>query len=366
MVGGLLVAVATITALYTISGLMNEDFQRRLDEYGTNMVITPKSDSLPLTYGGVAMGSVGLAQRSLTDADVSKLKTIKNAESLAVISPKIIGVTRVGKKEAMVVGVRFADELRIKKWWEVDAGKRPRPGANQALAGAAAAEAFDLKPGSRVRIGGERFTISGILEEVGSEEDKPIYIGLKKAQTLFGRPGELDIIEVAAWCYNCPIEMIAGQTTEKLPHAKASAVLQAAKTRGQVVAQFNMFSIILSATVAMVGGLIVFSSMLASVRERRREIGIFRAVGFRSLNVLEIVLFETVVLGLLGGVGGYFLGLAATIVAAPALGLTGSVAIDPAVGYLAVLGTMMLTLTAGLYPALTAARLSPMIALNDI
>ena len=141
--------------------------------------------------------------------------------------------------------------------------------------------------------------------------------------------------------------------------------MQAAKTREKVVAQFNRLALLLSTAVILVGGLIIFSSMLAAVRERRREIGIFRAVGFRGVNILEIILFETVMLALVGGVLGYLIGLAATVLAAPALGLSGPVEINLTVGYFTLLGTMVVTLVSSLYPALRAAGLSPMIALND-
>jgi putative ABC transport system permease protein len=366
LVLGLTVATATVVALYTLSTLMDRDFQNKLDEYGTNMVIVPKSDNLSLSYSGVPLGEFTVANETLTDNDVAKLKTIKNAENLAIIAPKIIDIAEIRGEEAIVVGVDFQEELKIKSWWRLGEGEEPAPSSNEALIGARAAQKFGLKAGEQIALRGERFTVVGILEPVGSQEDDPIYIDLKRAQSVFGRPEQLSMIEVAAWCADCPIEQIVGQTSEKLPNAKASAVVQAATARDDVVKQFTMFSIILSAVMAIVGGLIIFTTMLTAVRERRREIGIFRAVGFRRMNILEIILFETAFVALTAGLAGYLIGVLAAGLLAPSLGIILPVTLDITVGYFAVLGAILLTLVSSLYPALTAANLSPMIAINDI
>lgn len=366
LIVGLTVAVATVVALYTVSALMNKDFQNKLDEYGANMVIVPKTDNLSLSYEGVTLGGVDVGEETLTEADVAKLKTIKSADRLAAIAPKLIGAAKVRGREAIVAGVDFESELRIKRWWRLRAGRHPKTSSNEILAGSNVARGLGLSVGELLDVNGTKFRVVGILKRVGSEEDEPLYADLKKVQRLLGRLGELSMIEVAAWCYDCPIEQIVGQTSEKLPHAKASAVVQAAKTRNDLVDQFTVFSIILSTVMTIVGGLIIFTNMLSAVRERRREIGIFRAVGFRRLNILEIIFFETALVALSAGVAGYFLGLVSARLLAPSLGLTLPVEIDMTVGYFAVLGTLVLTLVSSLYPALTAANLSPMIAINDI
>lgn len=262
--------------------------------------------------------------------------------------------------------MNFPEEFKIKRWWRLHSGKRPVKATNQALLGSNAARRLGLKLGEMVKIKGEGFRVAGILRQVGSQEDEPVYIDLKKSQELLGRPAQFSLIEVAAWCYTCPIERIVGQATEKLPHAQVAAVRQAAEARNEIVGQFKIFSIILSGVMTIVGGLIIFTNMLSAVRERRREIGIFRAIGFRRMNILEIILFETVLVALTAGFVGYLTGLAAAGLLAPSLGVGVPVKLDLNVGYFAVLGTLVLTLVSSLYPALTAANLSPTIAINDI
>ncbi|MCK4267187.1 MAG: ABC transporter permease, partial [Actinomycetia bacterium] len=215
----LTVVVATVATLYILARLMNDDLEKKLDLYGTNMVIVPKSDDLPLSYDGVPLGNVNLAKRNLTERDIAELKTIKSNENLAVIAPKLIEIAKLDGEDAIVVGVDFPKELKIKRWWRLRAGKKPKKGSNQALVGAAAAARHRLQVGQTIKIKGQKFKVAGILKSAGSQEDEPVYIDLERAQKIFGLPAQFSIIEVSAWCYNCPINVIVGQASEKLPHA---------------------------------------------------------------------------------------------------------------------------------------------------
>lgn len=362
---GLIVAVATVVALYSLTKVMDRDFQNKLDLYGSNMLVTPKSNNLKLSYNGINFGSSQQKTETLAESDIDRLKTIKNSANLAVIAPKLINVDRIKNRTVMVMGVEFSKEFRIKRWWQLDSGAKPK-GQNQALVGANAAKALKLKIGNTARIKGHGFTVKGILKSTGSSEDDLIYIDLKQAQNIYYQPQQLSLLEVATWCYDCPIEQIVGQASEKLPNAKISAVLQSANRRNKVVSQFNLFSIVLSFIMATVAILIVFTSMLGAVRERRREIGIFRAIGYRRFNIIEIIVIEIILVALVSGLLGYVLGILSAKLLAPALGIDLPVVIDAKVGYFAVLGTMILAIAASVYPILSAAKMSPTTAINDI
>lgn len=361
------IAVATVVSLMTISAAMKRDFADKVDTYGTNMVIVPKSKNLSMSYGGVTVGSFQYESKTLRESDVDRLKTIKNKQNLATIAPKLLGVTDVKGSQAMIVGVRFPEELKIKKWWKFGAGKAPKA-VDEAIVGANAADKLGLSVGETITLGKSRFKVSGVLKRLGTQEDDLIYVDLKQAQTLFGKPGQLSMIEVAAWCTTCPIEAIVSQASRKLPYAKVSAVLQAAKARDALISQVIVFSVILSAIIVLGSVLIVFTNMLASVRERRHEIGIFRAIGYRRLHILKIVLLESAFVGLVSGITGYVIGYALARFLAPAVA---GVDVDiPAVNlyaaYLAIIGTVGVALLASLYPAAAAAKLSPTVAMETI
>lgn len=361
------VAVATVVSLITISAAMKRDFADKVDTYGTNMVIVPKSKNLSMSYGGVAVGSFQYESKTLHESDIARLRTIKNKQNLATIAPKLLGVTDIKGSQVMIVGVRFPEELKVKKWWDFRAGKAPKT-SEGAIVGGNAADKLGLSVGQTISTGKSRFKVSGILKRVGTQEDDLIYVDLKQAQKLFNKPGQLTMIEVAAWCTTCPIEKMVSQASRKLPYAKVSAVLQAAKARDALISQVIAFSVVLSAIIVSGSVLIVFTNMMAAVRERRREIGIFRAIGYKRSHILKIVLLESTFIGLVAGIAGYFIGHALARFLAPAVA---GVEVDiPTVdlygAYMAIIGTVVVTLAASLYPAVAAAKLSPTVAMETI
>jgi putative ABC transport system permease protein len=127
------------------------------------------------------------------------------------------------------------------------------------------------------------------------------------------------------------------------------------------VRHFKRFSIGISAVVLLIGSLIVFTTMMASVSERTREIGIFRAIGFRQGHIIQVILLEAVLIGLVAGVLGYLAGVGSTRLALPYFLQVQEVKIvwDAVQAISAVLISVAVGLTASIYPALKAARMDP-------
>ena len=360
LVAGLAVGVAVIVGLYTVSKAMHMDLMDKIDEYGANMVITPKSESLPLTYAGVTVGGLQYSSQLLTEKDLEKIRTIKNSANVNIVSPKLLGIIEVNGSKMMLAGVRFKDELKLKKWWEVKQGGRPA-NEREILLGGKAARELGASAGESLNISGQTFRVAGVLAQLGTEEDELIFIGIKQAQAILKRPGEVSFVEVSAYCKDCPIDDIVEQIKWKLPGAKVAAVRQA------VIGQFNLFSLILSVTMGVVAALVVFTNTLSAVRERRREIGVFRAVGYRQSHIALIVLLESAIVGLAAGVSGYLTGfMAAGYIAPVATGMDVGVVFDPIVAAIAIGSVVVLSLLSSLYPAVVAARLDPSEALNSI
>ena len=113
----------------------------------------------------------------------------------------------------------------------------------------------------------------------------------------------------------------------------------------------------------------VFVTMMGSVRERTVEIGIFRAMGFRKSHVIRIVLLEAGMIAAAAGIVGYFAGLGATRALLPLFTEGhghGAVSFDPVMAGSAFLASIILGITASLYPALMASRLDPNEALRAL
>ncbi|HYA02339.1 MAG TPA: ABC transporter permease, partial [Syntrophobacteria bacterium] len=79
VLAGLLIAVSTAVALISLVQAMNHDIQHKLEKYGANILIIPKTENLPLTYGGLALGGVSFEMEEIREVDLKKVGSIKNA-----------------------------------------------------------------------------------------------------------------------------------------------------------------------------------------------------------------------------------------------------------------------------------------------
>ncbi len=365
LVMGLTVGVATVVALMAITSTMKADVSAKFDEYGANILIVPKANDLALSYGGVTVASAAYDVGELTVADLDQIKTIKNARNISVVAPKLLGAIPMGGQSVLVAGVRFPDELRLKQWWDLEGEEPDAP--DEALAGLRLARALRLQPGQALEINGQAFRVTGILAENGSQDDDILFIDLGAAQQVMNKPESVSLVEVAALCTECPVEDMVDQISDVLPQARVTALRQAVTLRMETVGQLSRFSMAISAVVVAIGALVVLTTMLGAVAERRQEIGLFRALGFRQRHVMVIILGEAALVSLLGGVLGWLLGMGTAVLLAPRLaGTTMGVSWDPWLALGAVGGALLVGLLASLYPARSAARMDPTVALRAL
>lgn len=366
LVLGLTIAVTTVVTLVTVSEAMNADIANKLDEFGANILIVPKSDELSLSYGGLAISGVSLDVQKLSGEDTRKIRTIKNNENIKIIAPKLLNVATIVRRNVMVVGVDFEQEFQIKKWWRFS-GKSPSK-VHQVIIGAEVRDALQLTLNESFEIKGELFTVAGVLEPTGSQDDGVVFIDLTLAQRIFGKPNEVSLIEVAALCYDCPIEEIVRQTSEKLPGAKVMAIRQTIESKMEAMHRFEHFSYGISAVIILVAALIVGTSMTASVNERTREIGVFRAIGFRRTHIMKIILTEAFLTSFLAGVIGYGVGMIVSKLVTPMLTMNGDgdISLNYALFGFSVVLAVAVGLLSSVYPAYQASRLDPTVALKAL
>jgi putative ABC transport system permease protein len=160
---------------------------------------------------------------------------------------------------------------------------------------------------------------------------------------------------------------MVGQISGVLPQARVTALRQAVTLRMETVGQLSRFALAVSIVVIVIGALVVLSTMLGAVAERRQEIGLFRALGFRQRHVMRIILGEAALVSLAAGVAGWLVGMGAAIALAPRLISTSTaVGWNPSLAVGAVLGALLIGSLGSLYPAISAARLDPTTALRSL
>ncbi len=362
---GLLIGIGTVVTLSAMTSALQMEAQHQMETFGANILITPQVDELALSYGGVSLGGVSVNAQDIPEQDLKAIRTIPNSRNIAAVAPKVIGAVEVNGSRAMIMGVDQDIEFAMKKWWSVE-GRIPA-NEKELVAGVAAAAALGLKEGDTIVLQGQPFTVSGILRETGSQDDGLLIVPLPAAQRLLGKEGKVNLVEVAALCADCPVEDIVGQLSDVLPDVKVSAIQQVIRTRMHALDQFRTFSMGVAGIVVLLGALAIFTSMMGSVKERTREIGIFRALGFRRSHVIGLVLLEAVWVSLAAGVLGWIGGMGITRLVLPLLTEGHPHLVwNPALAFGAVLLALVVGTSASLYPAFAASRLDPTEALRSL
>ena len=298
---------------------------------------------------------------------ISQMYEIPNKANINVISPKLYNQIQYQNQSILIIGIIPDKEFELKKWWRVT-GSLPENDTNQILLGSAIKNGLNLQEGSSIILGNSTFLVTGSLAETGSTDDYAIFIPLHNAQALFNLEGKISEADVAALCNDCPVEDLADQIMKAVPDVRATPIKQAVETRMQAVQQTANFSLVLASIILVVGFAGITNTMLASVHERIKEIGVFMSLGADKTHLYKMFLSESVILGLVGGLVGVAVGAVASLIMGPLLiNVPISLAQLPFYVIPLCIGLSVgASVAASLYPTWRASKIDPVKALKAV
>jgi putative ABC transport system permease protein len=362
MVFGL--GVMSIVALYQVSEVVGLSLEKKLMSFGANIVISPVSEKLNVSYGGFQMGEMFFEIQDLPEEQTVKaIRSIPMQDRLSAVAPKLVTMTKINDKAIAVVGVRWQEELGIKSYWATD-GNFPDQ-SDQILIGSKAGTNLGLATGDQVSIFGQDFTISGTLIETGSDDDTVILMDLSRLQSLVNKPGATSFIEIAALCAGCPIGDIVNQLQEQLPNTEVKALQSIVDQRMASVHFVQKLALSISLVILVTASAMVGLSMLSAVNERKKDIGILRSLGYGKGNIFFIICLEAGLIGVLSGTIGYLAGYLASFKVLEFLFLADGATPTFSFAHLIFAGTVfgLVTVLASLYPSWKGAGIEPSAAL---
>jgi putative ABC transport system permease protein len=358
---GIVIGVAAISSMGVIGNSLVLSVSDSLTSAGDTIVITPHVSAPAGIIAGVSPGGL------ITVRQVEEIRRASGANQVIPIRTGAEQIT-VGN-EVKTVPLYAMDPADVPVLLGLDSGSYLRSGS-VAMAGWRLADENALEAGESIGIGTgeERVRIAGILKERGVGLDLSPDEALVVPDTWFTpRYGERDYDEVIIRVRNPrDIDGIKAAVNDRLNRQEQVVnILDTRKLLTTIVDTFNQFAVLVTVIGAIslaASGICLCAVMLMSVAERKREIGILRALGARRGQVLRIFLSEALLLGLLGSAAGGILSLAGGYLAVRAM--TGTT------GYLLGAGTLVYLLTgmafgilvsllAGIYPAWKAAMMGP-------
>ena len=251
------------------------------------------------------------------------------------------------------------------------AGRRFKDGEPEVMLGDVLAQNLKKKPGETMEIQGAQFTVTGIYHGASALEADAMIMPLDQLQQLSGLQGKVSTVHV--WLRPAP----RGESWQQyLKHAQAEietalpglrAVPAAERASDNQFVKLAQASAWGTSTLALLIGILsIANTMVMSVFERTREIGILRALGWKRWQILVLIQLEAAMLGLGGGFLGIALGWIALRVLA-AMPQTASI-VSASVRWPLLAQAMGIAILAGLIagalPAWRAGRLAPVDALR--
>lgn len=358
ILAGLFIGVASVVAMISFIDAMKRDIHDKVDLYGANIIITPHTENIALSYGGLSLGGVSFDMARIEEKELEKIKTIKNAANIGAIGPTVLGPVTVAGRRILLVGTDFEAAKVIKAWWKIQ-GSTPK--GEEVVVGYDLARSLGLEQGGSLTVNSVKYPVTGTLERTGSQDDGLIFMPLAAAQKVLDKRGRVSMVEVAALCAECPLDEMVKQIAAVLPQADVMPIMQVVKGRMETLGYFKKFAYAVSAVILLVGCLMVTVTMMGNIRERTTEIGIFRAIGFRQSHIVKIILIEAGIMAGLAGIIGYLAGYAAADGILPrTVGISDlPVAFNAYIAGGSLLLAIILGLLAAIYPSLVAARLDP-------
>jgi len=351
---------AITSSLILVSLDITDKVSRELKAFGANIVVTPNSTAIPIEVGGISYATLG-EQQYINESELPKLKTIFWRHQIVAFAPYLYGLVQAGSETVILTGTWFNKTITIPgsiitlpngtvlrrsggtfatgvktiaPWWKIEGNWISDNEYTQSVVGSSIAKKLNITIRSSLNLSFQNstynLTVAGIVT-TGSFEDDQVFVPLDTAQTILGKPDKVQKVLVSAlikpddelarkdhkdmtedehirWYCSPYIGTFVYQIEEALPNVKAKPIRQVAETEGKLLEQNQLLFLLIALNSIGTSGIAVASTMMASVLQRRREIGLMKAIGADNLQVVTQFLAEASIIGLLGGLLGFPLG----------------------------------------------------------
>lgn len=343
---GIAIGVAAVVALGAVAAAI-------VDSYGS-ILSNPTTD--------ITVSQKNAFDVSFSALDEDLLPRLQAVPGVEIVDPVVVGFVQSENLPFFVLFGYQTDALTLRHY-QIVQGK-PIMAPREIMLGSQAATDLKLGVGETVRLYGAPYQIVGIYETGQAMEEAGGVLSLAEAQEITSKPRQVNAFQIKLRRPDEADAVIARMQTlfPDLSISKGSGNSSVEQWVGMI--QAMAWGI--AAIAIIVGGLGMMNTMVMSVFERTREIGVLRALGWRRGQVMRLILGEAAALSLIGGLLGIALGVGMVQAGSSIPGFGAFVEGEYSPGLFAqgLLTALLLGTVGGLYPAWWASKLTPIEALR--
>lgn len=351
---GIAIGIATIVALGLITASLEDSTETTLKEGSAEITATKIGSSLASSSG------------NLNESYVEELSKIDGVEKTAgMLESTVIDTSKSSDSSRYGFSLYGAktDDLSIVGINNIN-GSVFNENENELIVGKNLAEEENYTIGDKVDVYGKEFKITGIYETGSIFYDSAMYTGLSKLQNLTDNEEKISSISIK-------IKKDANLTTvnDKIKNEyndtlRTITAEEMTQTIDDTLGMINSATTAIEALAIIIGGLGVINTMMMTVFERTREIGVLKSVGWSKKRILSMIMGESIVLTIISGIIGSILGVLAVFILFKLNGDNMTLIFNINIFIKAFLVALSVGIIGGLYPAIKASRLSPTEALR--
>jgi putative ABC transport system permease protein len=343
---GIAIGIATIVALGMVTEGLKVSLEEQLKAGGADFVVMKNTSS--------ESASQTIKQNRVDE--IANMSGVKQAAGILTSSRQVggnqLGLVGMNQKDLNMAGAKITQ------------GKPYMDNKNEMIMGKLASEKLKKKVGDTVTLNNKKYTVTGIFETGNKEIDACAILPLEKLQTMDENEGKVHFIYVKI-NNNADVNTVTRAVEKAYPGELTTiASLEDFQRANGGLNMVETASMAISLLAIVIGGIGIVNTMIMSVFERTREIGVLKAVGWKRRRILGMILGESIVLTFMAGIVGIVLGIIGIEAIIRFTDMAMVLTFTPALALKALAIAVVVGIIGGIYPAYRASRLPPTEALR--